>query len=208
MLKYLRIVSVLHQRAACLSDLWTGSAGQLKLYGFAIIMITALSVQSCRTAQTLTMSEKTEQKESVTDLDSLSEVVVERRVSPVAVPLSEVILDIPTDSLFGLPPGAAYTKKSGQARISVNLVRESRGNNGSVVSGTRLIVVGTCDSLQLQGDEYEKTIVSLKKKLQRMESQNKSSEEKTVKRKKPPSYFLLLMLFAAGIGIVWLRRKL
>lgn len=76
------------------------------------------------------------------------------------------------------------------------------------MSGTRLIVVGTCDSLQLQCEEYEKTIVSLKKKLQRMESQNKSSEEKTVKRKKPPSYFLLLMLFAAGIGIVWLRRKL
>ena len=60
------------------------------------------------------------------------------------VPMSEVKLTIPTDSLIALPTAAEYRAKSGQATATVKR------------DGDTIVVYATCDSLQRMCEFYER----------------------------------------------------
>lgn len=61
--------------------------------------------------------------------------------------MSEVRLEIPTDSLLKLPEGSSFHAKSGQARLDIGRGKEP---------GT-IVVHASCDSLQRQCEYYEKS---------------------------------------------------
>ena len=61
--------------------------------------------------------------------------------------MSEVRLEIPTDSLLKLPEGSSFHAKSGQARLDIGKGKEP---------GT-IVVYASCDSLQRQCEYYEKS---------------------------------------------------
>lgn len=77
--------------------------------------------------------------------DSLAREV--RRIRTETVPMSEVRLEIPTDSLLKLPEGSSFHAKSGQARLDIGKGKEP---------GT-IVVYASCDSLQRQCEYYEKS---------------------------------------------------
>ena len=70
--------------------------------------------------------------------------------------MSEVKMGISMDSLRKLPAGAVYTAQSGQAKVKVSHSQATDGESETVY------VYGTCDSLELECERYEKTIKSLK----------------------------------------------
>lgn len=59
--------------------------------------------------------------------------------------MSEVRLEIPTDSLLKLPEGSSFHAKSGQARLDIGKGKEP---------GT-IVVYASCDSLRLLVEYYE-----------------------------------------------------
>ena len=87
--------------------------------------------------------------------DSASE-FVELRTESVKVPMSEVVLSIPSDSLRRLPPGASYRGRSGQASVAVS--RKS----STATEPEYIYVYATCDSLQLQCERYKRQIIHLR----------------------------------------------
>ncbi len=62
--------------------------------------------------------------------------------------MSEVRMEIPTDSLLKLPEGSSFHAKSGQARLDIGKGKEP---------GT-IVVYASCDSLQRQCEYYDWTI--------------------------------------------------
>lgn len=112
------------------------------------LMLFALLVLSCRTTKVNTSARLT---------DSLS---WNRKVSvtPVTIPSSLVELAIPMDSLRKLPEGAAYTKRSGQATLTLRL-------RGDSVHG-----VATCDSLQRLVYELEERLRQAQDRTERAET--------------------------------------
>lgn len=84
-------------------------------------------------------------------LEGVSEVLEVRR-NPVRVPRSEVTLRIPSASLLTLPCDASYSDRSGQA--SVKLSRKA----GTGESSDTLYVYASCDSLEVQCEEYARQL--------------------------------------------------
>lgn len=128
------------------------------------ITLTALSLSGCASHRKSVKALSREQMagsirtDSVTHLtlDTGSE-ITEIRTEPLKVPMSEVSLTIPTDSLHRLPNGAGYSKRSGRA--SVKVTRRS-----STPTGPEYIYVyATCDSLQLLCEQYERTIKNMRR---------------------------------------------
>ena len=130
----------------------------------AATTLTALSLSGCASHRRSVTVATREQvlgsihADSVTHLtlDTGSE-YTEIRTEPLKVPMSEVSLTIPTDSLHRLPNGAGYSKRSGRA--SVKVTRRS-----STPTGPEYIYVyATCDSLQLLCEQYERTIKNMRR---------------------------------------------
>lgn len=125
--------------------------GLLSRWWIASITLSVLLATSCRT---------TKENTSMHLADSLQ---WNRKVSVTlaTIPSSIVQLTIPTDSLRKLPEGAAYTKKSGQATLTLKV-------KGDSIQGT-----ASCDSLQQQ-------VISLEEELHhardRLEQVNKESK--------------------------------
>ncbi len=102
------------------------------------------------------------------------------------MPLSEASLTIPLDSLVALPPGAAYTRKDGQANLTVTY--ERKGSQPG-----KLNVKASCDSLMLVCEEYLEIISSLRNTIRQMESQAEVVE------KPPVNYWEYIIYFLAGL---------
>ena len=77
--------------------------------------------------------------------DSLVQEV--RLVRTETVPMSEVKMEIPMDSLLKLPEGSSFHAKSGQARLDIGKGKEP----------TTIVVYASCDSLQRQCEYYERS---------------------------------------------------
>ena len=152
----------------------------------AAIMLTALSLSGCASHRKSVTAVSREQMLGSIRTDSATRLTLdtgseftEVRTEPLKVPMSEVSLTIPTDSLHRLPNGAGYSKRSG--RVSVKVTRKT-----STPTGPEYIYVyATCDSLQLQCERYERTIRNMRKlygaqsngsEIRRYESRQEESE--------------------------------
>ena len=179
---------------------WPGSARPLAMLTIASIMLTALCLSGCATHRKSVAKEVCDSvsrvRESVrTDsvirlmADSASE-YVERRTTPVTVPKSEVMLTIPTDSLRSLPSGASYTDRNGQASVKVS--RKA----ATATEPEYIYVYATCDSLQLQCEQYERTIIRMHSsygeqlsglKIRLAEATHRMEELELEEQEKPPN---------------------
>lgn len=115
------------------------------------------------------------------------------------VPQSAVTLRIAADSLRSLPQGASYSGKSGQAGVKVSRVAPTS------TTPEYIYVYATCDSLQLLCEEYEKTILRLRKSIAALASEDNLTREDESVSDKPSNVFgRLLKAFLAGLlaGII------
>lgn len=78
----------------------TASAGQLKLFNFALIVLLVLSVASCRSQKMMTASGTQETKNEMLSDSTVEEIKWQETVK---VPMSEVTLEIPMDSSVASP---------------------------------------------------------------------------------------------------------
>ncbi|WP_281818330.1 hypothetical protein [Parabacteroides goldsteinii] len=117
----------------------------------ASIMLVALLALSCKT---------TKENTSLSLRDNLT---WNRKVSVglAIVPPSLAELTIPMDSLRKLPEGAAYTKKSGQATLTLKI-------KGDSVQGT-----ASCDSLQQQVFELQEQLHQARDRLEQSQTEIK-----------------------------------
>jgi hypothetical protein len=74
---------------------------------------------------------------------------------------------IPVENLHNLPPGAAYTDKSGQANVKVT------------TTGDTLYVTASCDSLQVQCERYEKELTRIRSDTDRQVTEIKKNTFQT-----------------------------
>ena len=121
----------------------------------AVIGLYALCAQSCRTQKETSVEKRTE---SLQD-SLLSEI---RVVKPVTVPPSEVGLEIPVENLLKLPPSASYTKRSGQASVSVSR------------QGDTVYIDAGCDSLRMLVEYYERELTRIHSQTGIREQENES----------------------------------
>ena len=114
-------------------------------------MLVALLALSCKT---------TKENTSLSLRDNLT---WNRKVSVglAIVPPSLAELTIPMDSLRKLPEGAAYTKKSGQATLTLKI-------KGDSVQGT-----ASCDSLQQQVFELQEQLHQARDRLEQSQTEIK-----------------------------------
>lgn len=103
------------------------------------------------------------------------------------VPQSQVILEIPIDSLRKLPQKAEYRAKNGQANA---VVQHKRG---------AIIVYAICDSLKRQCEYYENVVATYKEAYEDL--QNIVQEEKE-QRSNPIKIALISFLVGVVIGIL------
>lgn len=171
----------------------TASAGQLKLFNFALIVLLVLSVASCRSQKTMTASGTQETKNEMLSDSTVEEIKWQETVK---VPMSEVTLEIPMDSLRSLPDGAVYTARKGQAGVKV-YHRGQKDNKPETI-----YVYSSCDSLQLQCMRYEKTISNMKQQLAAHNSQNTVSEHHPNAFIKSLKWFFLGFIAGGIITIV------
>lgn len=124
------------------------SKGLLSRWWIASIMLSALLATSCRT---------TKENTSMHLSDSLQ---WNRKVSVAlaTVPSSLAELTVPMDSLRRLPPGAVYTKKSGQATATLTM------------AGDTIIVYASCDSLQQMVYNLEEELHQARDQLEQKET--------------------------------------
>jgi hypothetical protein len=85
--------------------------------------------------------------------------------------MSEVAVEIPMDSLHKLPAGAVYSASKGQARVAVSHI-EAKNRKPETI-----IVSASCDSLELECARYDKTVRSLKQKLDVLSAEQKTAEK-------------------------------
>jgi hypothetical protein len=85
-----------------------------------------------------------------------------RVVKPVTVPPSEVGLEIPVENLLKLPPSASYTKRSGQASVSVSR------------QGDTVYIDAGCDSLRMLVEYYERELTRIRSQTGIREQENES----------------------------------
>lgn len=183
--KYLKEQTRPLRRAAFSSGRLTVSAALLKLYSFALIGLSALSVQSCRTVKSTESSVALNQHQL--HCDSSASVSI-RKVTAVAVPADTAELTIAVDSFRHLPREAAFTASSGRARVIVRRVNDT------------IMVWATCDSLQRLCEEQQSRIESL-----RQNSIVKAFEGNRESRlTKPPDWVIIVMfaLFAAMLAVI------
>ncbi|MCS2894380.1 hypothetical protein NXY11_01905 [Parabacteroides faecis] len=131
------------------------SKGLLSRWWIVSIILSALLVTSCRT---------TKENTSLSLHDNLT---WNRKVSVglAIVPPSLAELTIPMDSLRRLPEGAIYTKKSGQATLTLKV-------KGDSIQGT-----ASCDSLQQLVFELQEQLHQAR---DRLEQKEKTTEPITI----------------------------
>lgn len=100
-------------------------------------------------------------------------------VTLATIPSSLAELTIPTDSLRKLPEGAAYTKKSGQATLTLKV-------KGDSIQGT-----ASCDSLQQQVFNLEEELHQARDRLEQQET-----------IKEPPEFTFKCYLSGIITGII------
>lgn len=126
---------------------------------------------------------------SMVSQDSASE-VIEMTLQSVTVPMSETSLMIATDSLRQLPQGAEWRSHSGQASVSVKRQAAADGEPEYI------IVYATCDSLELQCQQYQRTIRTLNNRLEVMEHNSSDNRQDVTlqsqheTKEKPPNRIL------------------
>lgn len=110
------------------------------------------------------------------------------------VPISEVKLTIPMDSLRNLPPRAGYTAKSGRANVGVH------------TRGDTLIVYATCDSLRRMCEYYESISGIYKKGYEELQSSIRTEKEQ---RSNPVKIAITAFIagLATGIVPIFLKRR-
>lgn len=159
-----------------LSTVWSAASPRLRL---AVIMTIALSVMSCATKrQALNRSASLRKDSGVVE--------TEVRKTPLKVSASTTSLTIPKDRLSGLPEGAAFTSRQGQASLRVETRQGEEGSPDTIY------VYATCDSLELQCEEYSRRITSLSRQL------SQTSRE-TVSERRSNGVITRLKWFLAGL---------
>ena len=78
------------------------------------------------------------------------------------VPPSEVGLEIPVENRLKLPPSASYTKRSGQASVSVSR------------QGDTVYIDAGCDSLRMLVEYYERELTRIRSQTGIREQENES----------------------------------
>ncbi|MGL4331763.1 MAG: hypothetical protein ACRCSR_03020, partial [Bacteroidales bacterium] len=107
------------------------------------IMLLALFVTSCRTTrEEATILEQREKTELIERLEVTQ--------STIAIPKSEVRMEIPMENLRNLPYNASYADKNGQAGVNVK------------IRGDTLLVTATCDSLQREVERLSKEMIRIR----------------------------------------------
>lgn len=103
------------------------------------------------------------------------------------IPISEVTIAIPVDSLRKLPDRAEFRAKSGQASATVKM------------SNDTVYVDATCDSLQIMCEYYERLYTNYKKGYEEL---NCILEEKNETRSNPIKTVFVSLLVGVVIGIL------
>lgn len=118
------------------------------------------------------------------------------------VPMSEVQMAVPIDSLAKLPPMASYSVRSGQANARVS--RED-GN---------LIVYASCDSLEQLVTYYEEACESYMRRNDSLEQEYRNLEQTSserhsnaIKMLMPTFLFGLVIGFILGIIVIIRKQK-
>lgn len=113
-------------------------------------------------------------------------------VSTEGVPMSEVELTVPMDSIRKLPVNASYSAKRGQATAKVS--RDVSNN---------IIVYASCDSLERLVAMYQSKVSDYKKSNDLLKHQAEELEQ-TVSESRSIPLRMLIKAFAAGLlaGIV------
>ena len=112
--------------------------------------------------------------------------------------MSEVRLEIPTDSLLKLPEGSSFHAKSGQARLDIGKGKEP---------GT-IVVYASCDSLQRQCEYYEKSSSVWR---ERYEGMTELYEAELKQRSNPVKTFFTGLVAGIAItvlGMIIIKNKL
>lgn len=112
--------------------------------------------------------------------------------------MSEVKLEIPTDSLLKLPEGSSFHAKSGQARLDIGKGKEP---------GT-IVVYASCDSLQRQCEYYERESVAYRNAYGTLQS---LFEEERERRSNPVKTFftgLGIGIAITVLGMIIIKNKL
>lgn len=142
---------------------WRVSVRLLTVLTVAVTVTTVLFLSGCATRRRSVTTQRDWLKSESWMRDSVSaewkdsaSEFVELRTESVKVPMSEVVLSIPSDSLRRLPPGASYRGRSGQASVAVS--RKS----STATEPEYIYVYATCDSLQLQCERYKRQIIHLR----------------------------------------------
>lgn len=112
--------------------------------------------------------------------------------------MSEVYLEIPMDSLHDLPNGAIYEGRSGQAGVKV-----SRKVNDSKET---IYVYASCDSLQLQCEEYERKIEAWRKAWNLSDSQKAELKQPSNDIGTALKWFFIGVLVGGVITIVVITK--
>ena len=146
---------------------WRVSERRLTMPMLVSITALVLCLASCGTCRKVT-SEETQTVEEVTQEAEDSTVCVEWQMETVGVPMSEVEMSIPIDSLLLLPPAASYSVKSGQANAKVS--RE----------GSNVIIYASCDSLDRLVTYYRKESQSYKRRYEDLALTHKALEQTVV----------------------------
>lgn len=124
--------------------------------------------------------------------------------TPVTVPESKATLTVSVDSVLRLPAGAVFTEKNGQARVKIE--RSTDHTSGSEV----IVVEATCDSLQLQCEEYYKQIMQLKQHISRQQDKQTTQQHnnQTIKQSSNTNKMIAgTMAIAIAAIIVYVLRK-
>lgn len=153
------------------------------------IMMTVLSLSGCVSSRKLS-----ETATGDIHRHEDSTVYAVREIKTETIPMSEVTLKIPTDSLLKLPELASYHAKSGQANLDVR------------AQGGNIIVYASCDSLQRVCEYYESIAGIYKKGYEELYASVKTENEH---RFNPVKTVILAFIagLAAGIVLTFLKRK-
>ncbi len=202
---------------------WLVSVRLLPVLTIAVTVTTVLFLSGCATRVRSVMAQRDWLMSEAWRTDSVSaewknsaSEFVELRTESVKVPMSEVVLSIPSDSLRRLPPGASYRGRSGQASVAVS--RKPL----TATEPEYIYVYASCDSLELQCERYERQIIHLRSEYgERLSGMGlelaESRREVEELREKPHSGILTsLKWYSGGVltGIILLtiiirkRRKL
>ena len=165
------------------SERWRDSARLLPMLTVVSILMIALCFTGCATSRkTSSQLVSSTAQESV---DSLRYEV--RKIETVTVPLSQVILEIPIDSLRKLPQKAEYRAKSGQANAVVQYRQDT------------IVVYSICDSLKTQCEYYESMATTYKQAYEDLQDLVREEKEH---RSNPIKTALISFLVGVVIGIL------